>query len=575
MVLLASPPQAQTPIDALLHRSLWRRTSPRRMVAVVIMVGLLAGGIWSCIELRINLASLVDSVDNAVRFVGRMVPLDFPPFGELAGLLGETLAIVIVATVLSILLSVPVALLSAGNTTPGPVSHALGRFGIVLFRAVPDLVLAIIFFRVFGLGGLPGILALGLHSVGMVAKLYADALEELPAGAYTAIQANGSGWWQRVTSGFLPLWAPQLVSIGLYRFDINLRGSVLLGYVGVGGIGLAIADALRALDYQRGMALALVVLVLCIVVEMISGAVRQALHGRGGGNNPLARRLSTSISWVRLGTDRDRTEPGDTERGWRTGLPPWTLGRIARFLGAGAVVALVIAALLGARIDPRAAWNGLRQLPQTLGYFFPASTEVIPEVAAQMLVTLQIALASTLLGALLALPVGILAARNVFPHRRLNTTFRVVIVCVRGIPELILAIIFVVISGLGAVAGTLALSLGAVGMLGKLVADSLEETDVNVQEALRANGATRWQVFFGATLHQVLPAVVSHLMYVLDNHVRSATLLGVVGAGGIGFLLLNAARVIEFPVVTTIVIAILAVVLVIEALSIAVRKALA
>ncbi len=88
-------------------------------------------------------------------------------------------------------------------------------------------------------------------------------------------------------------------------------------------------------------------------------------------------------------------------------------------------------------------------------------------------------------------------------------------------------------------------------------------------------GATRLQVFFSATLHQVTPpALVAHVMYIFDNHIRSATLLGVVGAGGIGFLLLNASRVLEYPTVTTIVLAILVVVLVVEALSILVRRAL-
>lgn len=191
----------------------------------------------------------------------------------------------------------------------------------------------------------------------------------------------------------------------------------------------------------------------------------------------------------------------------------------------------------------------------------------------ELLVTIEIALAATLLGAVLALPIGILAARNVVPNRAVQMTFRVLIVLVRGIPELILAIIFVVITGLGGVAGTLALAIGAVGLLSKLVADSLEETDTRVQDALRANGATGAQVFVAPTLRQAAPAFVTHLMYLLDVNVRSATLL--VGAGGIGFYLLNASRVMQFDVVTTIVLLVLAVVLVIEGLAVFVRKALA
>ena len=149
----------------------------------------------------------------------------------------------------------------------------------------------------------------------------------------------------------------------------------------------------------------------------------------------------------------------------------------------------------------------------------------------------------------------------------MRTFFRVLIVVVRGIPELILAIIFVVITGLGAVAGTLALAVGAVGLLSKLVADSLEETDTAVQDAVRAAGASGSQVFFAATVRQAAPAFVAHTLYLLDTNIRSATLLGVVGAGGVGFLLLNASRVNQFDVVSTILVLMVAVVLAVEGLA--------
>src|SRR5690625_136866 len=147
-----------------------------------------------------------------------------------------------------------------------------------------------------------------------------------------------------------------------------------------------------------------------------------------------------------------------------------------------------------------------------------------------MLVTLQIALAGTLIGAILAVPVGILAARNVSPNPTVAKFFRGVIVVTRGIPELILAIVFVIISGMSPVAGALALAVGAMGLLSKLIADSLEKTDTRVQQALRANGATETQIFFGAPLRQIAPAGIAHVMYQLDVNFRSATLLGVVGA---------------------------------------------
>jgi phosphonate transport system permease protein len=235
---------------------------------------------------------------------------------------------------------------------------------------------------------------------------------------------------------------------------------------------------------------------------------------------------------------------------------------------------LLLASLWQVEMSLGVLWNGLLALPETLGLFFPPSTGgSLDSLIEQMLVTVQIALAATFIGAALAIPIGILAANNVVANQAVRSVFRVFIVVVRGIPELILAIIFVVISGLGAVAGTLALAVGAVGLLSKLVADSLEETDTQVQDAMRTAGASEVQVFFAATVRQAAPAFIAHTMYLLDSNIRAATLLGVVGAGGIGFLLLNASRINQFDVVTMILILMVAVVLAVEALSIWLRKA--
>jgi phosphonate transport system permease protein len=546
------------------------------------MVLLLVAGLWSVSSLGINLATIAQSLDNAVTFVRRMFPLDFPSFGETASLLAETLAVVFLATALSVLLSVPVALAAASSTTRGKVSRSTARTIIVLARAVPDIVLAIFFLRVFGLGAAAGVLAIGIHSVGMIGKLYADALEELDDGPRQSVEAAGGTRGQQFLAALPQPLLPQLIATALHRFDINLRTSVLLGYVGVGGIGLAIADALRSLDYQRGMALALIVLLACVVLELISGAARAALLGRTGGSagrTSWADRLWRSSAASDIPQNATKTQQAqqaqqDAAEGAPERLtPPWTADRIRRFTSIAVVLVITVAAVRQVDISASSLWNGLLNLPDTLALFFPPSSGgAMDAMLTELGVTVKIALAATVLGAIPALPLGILAASNVTTNRAVRTVARILIVVFRGIPELILAIIFVVISGLGAVAGTLALAVGALGLLSKLVADSLEETDTDVQDAVRATGATGTQVFLGATLRQAAPAIVAHTMYLLDTNIRSATLLGVVGAGGIGFLLLNAARVNQFDVVTMILLLMVAVVLAVEVLSLWLRR---
>jgi phosphonate transport system permease protein len=538
------------------------------------LLGLLAASVWSFAALGIDFGTLADSIEHAVDFTARLLPLDFPPALEIAAMTLETLAIVTVATALAVVLSIPVAILAAANTTTGPAARGTSRAVIVIMRAIPDLVLAIIFFRLFGLGALPGILALGLHSIGMIGKLYADAIEQIDRGPVEALEAAGASRWQRIVAGVMPQVMPQLIATALHRFDINLRTSVLLGYVGVGGIGLEISHALTTMNYQRGMALALIVLVLCIVVELISGAIRTVLLGREQGRRRgmLGLLDRASEGWIdrpRSGHDVPRTRGGAV----RTSAP-WDAERIRRWAGAAATVLVIAAATAGAGIDLAALSSGIDRLPQTLALFWPPSDGgMLDTLVEAMLVTVQIGLAATLIGVVLAIPIGSLAARNVAPTQGIATTFRTIVVIVRGFPELIIAIILIVLLGLGPVPGAIALGIGSVGLLGKLVADSLEETDVRVQDALRSTGATRLQVYTAATVRQAAPAFVAHVLYQLDVNIRSATLLGIVGAGGIGFYLLNASRVLAFDTVTLIVLMILAVVLTVEALAAWVRKA--
>jgi len=526
---------------------------PGRTAAWLTLAVLAAAGCWAVVDLRINVATFVDSAHNAADFAGRMFPLDFPAPGELLALTGQTMAIVVSATLLSVVISVPLAILAASNTTPGHASRYGARTLIVVVRAVPDVVLAIIFFRIFGLGSMTGVLAMGVHSVGMVGKLYADAIEQIDEGPRAAVRAGGASPAQELIAGVLPQVLPAFVATALHRLDINLRISVLLGFVGVNGLGYQIALSFKQLDYRRGMALAFVVLVLCVVVELLSGAIRRTLLRNTGDH-------------------RSQTAP--MHRGAQVS-PPWTPLRMRR-LGYAAVTALVIVvSAWGADLNPVQFVRSLSGVGETAGLFWPPETGgIFTTLLADLWLSVQIAPGATVIGAVLALPIGALAARNVAPTPQVAHAFRLLVVVIRGIPELVLAVVFVVITGLGAVAGTLALAVGAVGLLGKLIADSLEEVDPGPEQAVRATGAGRWQVFCAGTLPQAAPAFVGHVLYQLDVNIRSATLLGIVGAGGVGFDLLSAAQILEFGLVTTILLLVFATVLAVEALAVWLRHEL-
>ncbi|MDO5494935.1 MAG: phosphonate ABC transporter, permease protein PhnE [bacterium] len=556
------PPQP-TPAEVERDARTLAPPSGPNMLAGGIILTLLAIAVWSVWSLGISPQAILNSIDNARDFFSRMWPLDFPPIGELWQMTALTLAIVVCATLLAVILSTVVAVFAAHTTSPGPRAQGIARVIIVVCRALPELVLVVIFVRIFGFGTIAGILAMGLHSVGMVGKMYADAIEDADDGPRRALEAAGATRLQQVMGATLPGILPAMIATGLHRFDINLRVSVILGWVGVSGIGQSLQHALSTQNYQRGMALAVVILALCITVELISGAIRAKLLGRDRARKD--RRLAGVKPSSRA------PEPPVTDRRIS---PPWTGERVARHAYLLLTALIVLLSIWYADVNWGRFFEGFVKIPDVAGQFLPPSPGTMSwsTIWAQLGITLQIAFAATLLGALMALPVGFLAARNVAPNLQVAQFFRMVIVVVRGIPELILAIVFVVISGMGPIAGTFALAIGAMGLLSKLVADSIEETDIRVQEALRANGASRVQVFFGATIRQAMPAIVAHVIYQLDVNFRSATLLGIVGAGGIGFYIENARRVLQFEVITLILVLVIAIVLILEGIAILLRK---
>ncbi|TDT62256.1 phosphonate transport system permease protein [Frigoribacterium sp. PhB116] len=555
-----------------------RRVSPERVAAGLTIVALLGLSVVALRSVEIDPARMLQSWSNAERFFGRVGAIEFPPLGELLQLTALTLGLVICGTLLAAVLSVPVAVLAASNTTPGPVWRAAARFVTVLARAVPDVVLAMVFVLLFSLGTLPGILAIGLHSVGMISKLFADAIEQIDEGPRTAVRAAGGTRLQQFTAGVLPQVLPSWVATVLHRNDINLRGSVILGYVGVVGLGMEMSFAFKSLDYGLGLGYALVIFVLCVVMEIVSSSVRAAMlgvapTGRGLGDRVVRRATRRRTPGASAAVVPDAAAPVSVDSMLRR---PWDRTRVRNTSWGAIAVAVVVASVLVCDVawsDLVTVWGGV---PAVAVQFWPpsfGSYETSTMVAA-MGETIAIALAATLLTLVASVVIGSLAARNVAPSRGMRSGMRLLLVGIRGVPEVILAIVLIVVTGLGTQAGTLALALGGVGLLGKLIADSFEEVSAGPERALAATGATRLQVYAGATLPQGTRALVGHTFYMLDTNIRAATLLGIVGAGGVGYYLLNASQGSNYGAVTAIVLMILVTVLAVEGLAMWMRKVL-
>ncbi|MFJ2542519.1 phosphonate ABC transporter, permease protein PhnE [Microbacterium sp. NPDC087589] len=550
-----------------------RPISAERIAAGLTLVALLVLGILAVDEVGISIPAMVQSWGNAENFMARVGGLSFPAPADLAWLIALTVGLVLVGTLLAAALSVPIAYLAASNTTPGNGWRAAARFVGVLTRALPDVVLAMAFVLMFSLGTLPGILAIGIHSIGMISKMFADAIEQIDEGPRLAIRAAGGSKMQEFASGILPQVLPSWVATVLHRNDINLRGSVVLGYVGVAGLGLEMSYAFKSLNYGKGLGIALVIFILCVAMEIISSLVRGAMLGqqrqtRSWIDRIIHPRLSGSASMSTTARPAWAASPQTAVR------RPWTAERVRNTSGVVVAVLVVIGSVVVSQINWLDFFTVWAKLPEVVARFWPpsfGSYEASAMIAA-MRDTVAIALAATVLTLLPSLILGSLAASNVAPGPGARGAARFLLVGIRGIPELILAIVLVVITGLGAQAGVIALAIGGIGLLGKLIADSLEEVDRGPERALRAVGATRLQTYTSATVPQGMQALIGHSFYMLDTNIRAATILGIVGGGGVGYYLLNASQGSRYETVTAIVLMILVTVLVVEGLAMWMRK---
>jgi len=186
--------------------------------------------------------------------------------------------------------------------------------------------------------------------------------------------------------------------------------------------------------------------------------------------------------------------------------------------------------------------------------------------------TIQMALAGTVLAFLVAFPVGFLAARNTTPHPWVYRGVRVVLNFVRTIPDLALGLLFVAAVGLGAFAGTLALFVHTATVLGKLLSEAVENIDEGVVEAIRATGAGYSQILAFAVLPQILPDLISFTLYRLETNIRSASVLGLIGAGGIGYLMNTSFRTFQYQEAAAIVLVLVMLVVVVDYASSRLRK---
>ena len=538
--------------------------------------GLAALLLWACWTSKVDLRLLFSRQTWAA--LSDLLQRLFPPDLSLSFLkvaLHATLttaATAVIATAISSILALPLGILASGRlwrtsitaagTNGRTGSHGTGShrieswmtpvswivlYGMGLVRSVPDLVWALLFVAGMGLGPTAGTLALAVSYTALLGRVYADVFDESDVRPLEALQGLGATRLQVFFFGILPQSRALLTSYTLYSFECSIRSAAVLGFVGAGGLGYEINLSMRLFEFPQVLTLIACFVLLLFLVDLLSRVLRARLQA-----NPETSPEPASVFAQHL------------RRRWLMGL---------------ALVVVLFLSLSPAGISPASLLQSdtVRNLLRFARTFLSPeiSAPFLREVGRLALQTISISVVGTASGAVLGLLLAVPATRfraarheslhrssSGFWSRRVQSevifwTARMTLNLLRAIPELVWVLICVIAVGFGPFAGSIALGLHTGGVLGKLFAETMEESPQEQVEAMLALGARPLQCIFWALLPQAWPMMRRYVTLRWDMNLRAATILGLVGGGGLGQALYNDVQLADYGKVSTLIAAVI------------------
>jgi len=230
------------------------------------------------VDLEINFIQLFSNSSKYFGdILGRMIPPDFSNFKSLFLSMVETIEIAVLGTFLAIVISIPIALFSARNLAPNFFIFLIARTITIFFRAIPEFIMAMILVIAIGFGAMPGVLALGFHTMGFLAKFYAEDIEHVNKGPVEALKSSGASKRQVIAFAIIPQIIPSFIANNLYILDRNVRMATMLGIVGAGGIGYELQSSFRMFEYQRVSAIIIIIFITIFLIDHLSSFIRSKI----------------------------------------------------------------------------------------------------------------------------------------------------------------------------------------------------------------------------------------------------------------------------------------------------------
>ncbi|RUR29015.1 phosphonate ABC transporter, permease protein PhnE [Vreelandella nanhaiensis] len=240
-----------------------------------IALGVVTYLVLALASVEVNWARVAEGASRGLRFIGAFAQPDFMSRGnDIINGLVESLTMTLTSTVIGVMLAIPVGLGAARNIAPLPV-YFVCRSIIAVSRTFQEIIIAILFVVMFGFGPLAGMITLAFATIGFMAKLLAEDVEDLDWRQVEAVRATGASWWQTMNHAIQPQVMPRLIGLSMYRLDINFRESSVIGIVGAGGIGATLNTSLSRYEYDTSAAILLIIIAIVLLCEYSSSHVRR------------------------------------------------------------------------------------------------------------------------------------------------------------------------------------------------------------------------------------------------------------------------------------------------------------
>ena len=396
----------------------------------------------------------------------------------------DTLFMAIFSTFISAILAVVLGVLMSTINPFAPL-RMFARFIVSFLRNIPLLVWVTLLVYIFGIGHMVGVVALVFASLGFLARSYAESINEITTTRLEAIRSSGASWLQVIFHGLMPEFLPSWINWTLFSFEINIRASAVLGWVGAGGLGFLIQMNMELRSFSRAMGLIVVLTILVLVTEVFVNILRKKIY-------PL----------------------------------PTVFGMLVLFVISANMLNLNFSQFI----------SRLANAPNIIRLFLTFNFAILPDVLRQLLISITLGVCGLVIGFVLSIVLAFLGANNIAPFKPLSWLIKGAVAIIRAIPSIVLILMVVASLGLGHIAGVAGLMFSTMGYLTKAFIATIEEQDYTIIESKRAVGASWIQIVVHGLLPSVWNAFVSWVSIRLEANISDSISIGIVGAGGIGML---------------------------------------